>query len=125
MLTTEATAVAMDGLAAGSGGAGSVFHGRFGDGVTLSLDLAVVTEHGRTGPGLKEGSTQEDALRYLRKNGVPLGTCNWNQYFRILQVKAVLRQNLYLCTSESIKKNRGNCTCNCTCDLLHLEGRYF
>ncbi len=52
VLTTEATAVAMDGVAAGSGGAGSVFHGRFGDGVTLSLDLAVVTERGRTGPGL-------------------------------------------------------------------------
>jgi hypothetical protein len=41
VLKTAATAVAMDGVAAGSGGTGGVFHGRFGDGVTLSLDLAV------------------------------------------------------------------------------------
>jgi hypothetical protein len=51
-LTTAATVVAMDGVAAGSGGAGSVFHGRFGDGVTLSLDLAVTVGRS-TGVGLK------------------------------------------------------------------------
>jgi hypothetical protein len=40
----------MDGPAAGSGGAGRVFHGRRGDGVTLSLDLAPCTS--TAGPGI-------------------------------------------------------------------------
>ncbi len=62
VLTTKATAVAMDGLAAGSGGAGSVFHGRFGDGVTLSLDLAAVTECGWTGPGLFKADKKLSSL---------------------------------------------------------------
>ncbi len=39
---TEAAIVVMDGQAAGSGGVGPVWHGRVGDGATLTLDVAPV-----------------------------------------------------------------------------------
>ncbi len=73
VLTTEATAVAMDGVAAGSGGAGSVLYDRFGNGVTLSLDLAVVLERGRTGPGLRKADKKLNLLFHGAGDGRGVG----------------------------------------------------
>jgi hypothetical protein len=40
LFATDAAVVLMDGPAAGSRGVGPVFHGRIGDGATLTLDVA-------------------------------------------------------------------------------------
>jgi hypothetical protein len=42
LFETNAAIVVMDGQAAGSGGVGPVWHGRVGDGATLTLDVAPV-----------------------------------------------------------------------------------
>ncbi len=50
LFETQAAVVMMDKLAGGSGGAGPVYHGREGDGATLTLDM-VVALRGRAGRG--------------------------------------------------------------------------
>jgi hypothetical protein len=70
LFETQAAVVMMDKLAGGSGGVGTVFHGREGDGATLTLDMAVAIV-GPAGRGGAESSRVYGAFHGKGAGKVP------------------------------------------------------
>jgi len=64
---TDAGLVVMDRPSAGSGRCSNVFHGRFGTGLTVSVDLALAQ-------GKNTTRTQHQDLRFLYDRGLRVGT---------------------------------------------------
>ena len=70
LLNTEARVIAMNAGAAGSGGKSEIYHGRFGDGVTVQLDLILnkSKKKGGKAKNIGVGGVINDLIRKKIKN---------------------------------------------------------
>jgi hypothetical protein len=72
LFETQAAVVVMDRLAGGSGGGGPVFHGREGDGATLTLDMAVAVR----GPAGRGAARTDPVYKAFHGKGAGKGPRN-------------------------------------------------